>query len=188
MSDIESNENDFELMQKEAKYIPPILKTDVIEGIGKIQNIIGNLFTIIGELNESIYEDAVIVNAEKQVIGHIVDIFGSYDGACNYCCARASNCENIVWDSLIDSIKCNKEVLLYAVQSLSIKLDKLEIKEKQIEDEGFFQNISEDSEEESIHSDVQSTFHFDNLTAQDYQSILDNVNKMSGVGLDQNLS
>ena len=153
MSDNEDTQNDFELMEQQSKYIAPICSSDVIEKLGILQNIIENLFTVKGQLNDLVYEDAVIVDQHRNVFGHVIDIYGSFDDAVHYCCAKSLNCSESLWNTLVDAMKREQSVELYAVQSLSVKMDRLIIKEQQKEEE---EDFTHQSDTESAKEDLET--------------------------------
>ena len=149
MSDVEDVHNDFELMEGQSKYLLPIKTTDIIEKLGILQSIINKLFTIRGQTkNDLIYEDAVIVMKDTTVLGHVIDVYGSFDDAVNYCCVKSLNCPEAVWEQLADDMANDRPVELFAVQSLSSKMDRLVIKELQKEDDDFTHQSDAESNKE----------------------------------------
>eukprot|EP00835_Amoeboradix_gromovi_P003749 NODE_260_length_12610_cov_0.413076.p4 type:complete len:255 gc:universal NODE_260_length_12610_cov_0.413076:11298-10534(-) len=152
MSDVEDTKNDFELMEQQSKFLSSILPTDQLDKLGALESIINNIFTIKGELNDSVYEDAIVVMEDRSVVGHVIDVYGSFDDAVNYCCVKSLNCSEMAWKTLIESVQTKKYIILYAVQSLSSKMNKLEIKEQQKEEEDF-NVIQTDSDSESVITD-----------------------------------
>ena len=154
MSDIET-QNDFELIQKKSKFIPTIQEFDRLDNLGYLQNIIENLFTVKGQHNESIYDDDSIVTLkDKTVLGHVVDIFGTFDGDVHYCCAKAINCPEKTWLELKNNVEQGLSVEVFAVQSLSTKMNKFSIKKQQQEEESDYCDSDYESIDEHEHEVV----------------------------------